>query len=119
LTYHGKCGAEPQFLTDDLVFAHGCEGPLILDTHGNIVRTIALKGAFSYAGVSQNGKRLALQIASDDHERFAIYYIETGEPIAEVTPDELAEGQSWTAFSPDGSLFVVGSPVKLALYRLP
>jgi hypothetical protein len=45
--------------------------------------------------------------------------METGEPITEVKPDEIAEEQSWTAFSPDGSLFVVGSPLKLTLYRLP
>lgn len=119
LLYHGKCGGRPQFLTDDLILEPGCESPLILNTQGNVVRTLALKGAFSYAGVSQNGKRLALQIPSDDHERFAIYSIETGEPIAEVKPDKPAEGQSWTAFSPDGSLFVVGSPLKLTLYRLP
>jgi hypothetical protein len=38
-------------------------------------------------------------------ERFIIYSIETGQPLAEVTPDEPAEGQLWTAFSPDGSMF--------------
>ena len=125
LLYHGKCGGRPQFLTDDLVFEPGCKNPLILDTRGNMVRAIALKGAFSYAGVSQNGKRFALQIASYSgthslkHERFAIYAVDTWEPIVVVTPDELAEEQSWTAFSPDGSMFVVGSPLKLTLYRLP
>jgi len=36
-----------------------------------------------------------------------------------VAPPQLPEAQSWTAFSPDGSLFVVGSPLKLTLYRLP
>jgi hypothetical protein len=51
-------------------------------------------------------------------ERFVIYSMETWEPIAEVTLDELAEEQSWTAFSPDGSMFVVGSPLKLTLFRL-
>jgi hypothetical protein len=125
LLYHGKCGGRPQFLTDDLVFEPGCKSPLILDTRGNMVRTISLEGAFSYAGVSQNGKRFALQVASFsgmhslNHERFVIYSVDSAEPIAEVTPDELAEGQSWTAFSPDGSMFVVGSPLKLTLYRLP
>jgi hypothetical protein len=125
LLYHGKCGGRPQFLTDDLVFEPGCKSPLILDTRGNMVRTISLEGAFSYAGVSQNGKRFALQVASFsgmhslNHERFVIYSVDSGEPIAEVTPDELAEGQSWTAFSSDGSMFVVGSPLKLTLYRLP
>ena len=52
-------------------------------------------------------------------ERFVIYSTETWEPLAEVAPDEPAEEQSWTALSPEGTLFVVGSPLKLALYRLP
>jgi hypothetical protein len=125
LIYHGKCGGRPQFLSDDLVFEPGCKNPLIIDIHGNVIRTLRLKGEFSYAGVSQNGKRLALQIASFSgmhslkHEHFVVYSVDTGEPVAEVVPDELAEGQSWTAFSPDGSMIVVGSPLKLTLYRLP
>ena len=124
LLYHGKCGGRPQFLTDDLIFEPGCKNPMILDTHGNLVRTISLKGPFSYAGVSQNGQRFALQIASSSgdslkREHFAIYSVDTGELIAEVTPDGLAEEQSWTALSPDGSMIVVGSPLRLTLYRLP
>jgi hypothetical protein len=125
LLYHGNCGGRPQFLSDDLVLEPGCKNPLIFDTNGNLVRTISVEGAFSYAGVSQNGKRFALQIASFSgrhsikQERFVIFSVNTGEPIAEVTPDELADEQSWTAFSPDGSMFVVGSPLKLTLYRLP
>jgi hypothetical protein len=125
LLYHGKCGGRPQFLSVDLLLEPGCKSPLIIDTHGNLVRTLPLKGAFSYAGVSQNGKRFALQVASfsGSHsiksEHFLIYSLETGQPLAEVTPDEVAEEQSWTAFSPDGSMFVVGSPLKLTLYRLP
>ena len=125
LLYHGKCGGRPQFLTNELILEPGCKSPLIIDIHGNLVRTLALKDAFSYAGVSQNGKRFALQVASFSgmhsikHEKFVIYSVDTGEPITEVTPDELAEEQSWTAFSPDGSMFVVGSPLKLTLYRLP
>ena len=118
--YHGKCGGRPQFLTNDLVLEPGCESPLIIDTRGNLVRTIPLKGAFSYAGVSQNGKRFALQLTdSGQHERFVIFSVETGGPIAEVKPDQDGEQQSWTAFSPDGSMFVVGSPLKLTLYHLP
>jgi len=125
LVYHGKCGGRPQFLTNDLIFEPGCKSPLIIDLQGNVIRTFRVKGAFSYAGVSQNGRRFALQIASFSgihsprHERFVVYSLDTGEPVAEVTPDELAEGQSWTAFSPDGSMIVVGSPLKLTLYRLP
>jgi len=125
LIYHGKCGSRPQFLTDDLVFEPGCKSPLIIDTNGKLIKTLSVKGEFSFAGVSQNGKRFALQVAnfsgmhSLKRERFVVYSVDTGEPIAEITPDVLAEGQSWTAFSPDGSMIVIGSPLKLALYRLP
>jgi hypothetical protein len=125
LLYHGACGGRPQFLSDELILEPGCKNPLIIDTHANLVRTLPVKSAFSFAGVSQNGKRLALQIPSWSgsgslkHERFVIYSIETGKAIVEVKSDMLPEQQSWTAFSPDGSTFVVGSPLRLTLYRLP
>jgi hypothetical protein len=120
LLYHGSCGGRPQFLTDDLILEPGCKSPLIIDTNGNVIRTLSVKGAFSYAGISQSGKRFALQLTgSGQHERFIVFSVDTGEPIAEVKPDQDGEEQSWTAFSPDGSMFVVGSPLKLALYRLP
>ncbi|HKS80486.1 MAG TPA: hypothetical protein VJR23_03195 [Candidatus Acidoferrales bacterium] len=120
LIYHGNCGGRPQFLTNELVLEPGCKNPLLIDIHGNLVRTLPTKGGFSFAGVSQNGKQFALQVLhSAKQERFVIYSVETGEPVTEVKPGEVAEEQSWTAFSPDGSLFVVGSPLKLTLYRLP
>jgi len=104
-----------------LILEPGCKSPLIIDTNGNLVRTPSVTGAFSYAGVSQNGKRFALQVGtrSKKQENFVIYSMETGEAITQVSPDVPGEVQSWTAFSPDGSLFVVGSPLKLVLYRLP
>lgn len=120
-----KCGGRPQFLTDTLILETGCKSPIVVDTNGSIVKTLPVKGAFAYAGVSQNGKRFALQAGtfSGAHtlkqEHFIIYSVGTWEPITEVTPDVPGEEQSWTAFSPDGSLFVVGSPLKLTLYRLP
>lgn len=120
LLYHGSCGGRPQFLTNDLIFEPGCKNPLIIDTSGHLVRTLSVKGGFSYAGVSQNGTRFALQLTSSGkRERFVVFSVQTGEPIAEVKPDQDGEEQSWTAFSPDGSMFVVGSPLKLTLYRLP
>jgi hypothetical protein len=120
LLYHGTCGGRPQFLASDLVLEPGCKKPLLIDLHGDIVRTLAVKGGFSFAGVSQDGRRFALQVThTERREKFMIYSVETGEPFTEVVPDEVAQGQSWTAFSPDGSLFVVGSPLKLTLYRLP
>jgi hypothetical protein len=125
LIFHGDCGGRPVFLSDDRVLTASCKIARILDTQGNILRTITSDEPVSFAGVSQNGKRFALQVASFsnahavEHERFVVYSVDTGEPIATVKPDELAEGQSWTAFSPDGSMMVVGSPLKLTLYRLP
>jgi hypothetical protein len=120
LLYHGSCGGRPQFLTNDLVLEPGCKSPLIIDTHGNVVKVLSVNGGFSFAGVSQNGERFALQhTVSGGHETFVIFSIKTGERIADVKPDRDGEAQSWTAFSPDGSMFVVGSPFKLALYSLP
>jgi hypothetical protein len=125
LLYHGTCGGRPQFITNELILEPGRQRPLILDMQGRIVKTLPVKEPFSYAGVSQNGARFALQIAkingSHDlkHERFIIFSVQNGDEVAEIEPDEQAEGQSWTAFSPDGSLFVVGSPFKLTLWRLP
>jgi hypothetical protein len=125
LVYHGECGGRPQFLSDDLILEPGCKSPFILDTDGNVIKTLATSGRFSYAGVSQNGKRLALQIAkvssqgAIEKEKFVVYSVDSGEPIAEAVAKEAAEAQSWTSFSPDGSMLVVGSPLKLTLYRLP
>ncbi|MGA9883055.1 MAG: hypothetical protein WBQ34_04965 [Candidatus Acidiferrales bacterium] len=120
LLYHGKCGGRPQFLTNDLVLEPGCKRPRIINLHSELVRTLATKGGFSFAGVSQNGKRFALQTThTARQERFTVYSVSTGEPITEVAPDRVGQNQSWTAFSPDGSLFIVGSPLKLTLYRLP
>jgi hypothetical protein len=120
LLYHGSCGGRPQFLTNDLILEPGCKSPLIIDIHGNLITTLSAEGGFSFAGVSQNGKRFALQLTSSgQRERFIIFSVESGESIAELKPDQEGEQQSWTAFSPDGSMFVVGSPFKLTLYRLP
>jgi hypothetical protein len=125
LIFHGDCGGRPVFLSDDRVLTSACKIARILDTQGNVLKQITLNDPVSFAGVSQNGKRFALQVAtySSDHsikqERFAIYSVDNGDSIAEVAPPQLPEAQSWTAFSPDGALFVVGSPLKLTLYRLP
>jgi len=125
LIFHGDCGGRPVFLSDDRVLTASCKIARIFDVQGNILKTITLHDQVSFAGVSQNGKLFALQVASFSgthsikQERFVIYSVDTGEPVAEVTPDERAEEQSWTAFSPDGSMIVVGSPLRLTLYRLP
>jgi hypothetical protein len=123
LLYHGKCGGRPQFISDELILEPGCKNPLVINLKGDVVHTIDIRAPYSFAGTSQNGKRFALQITSSSigrkRERFAIYSAETWQLISEITPDEPTEEQSWTAFSRDGSMFVVGSPVKLVLYQLP
>ena len=125
LLYHGKCGGRPQFLTDSLVLEPGCKSPFIINTSGAFIRSLPVNGAASFAGVSRNGKRFALQTgkSTDSHilksENFTIYDVETGAAIAAIIPDAPGQEQSWTAFSADGSLFIVGSPLRLTLYRLP
>jgi hypothetical protein len=57
LLYHGECGGRPQFLSDDLTLEPGCKSPFIIDTQGNVIRTLSSSDRFSYRGVSQNGKR--------------------------------------------------------------
>jgi hypothetical protein len=119
LLYHGACGGRPQFLTNDVILEPGCKHPFLIDTTGKLLLTINASLPFSYAGVSQNGERFALQLGGPLRERFVIYSVKTGEPITEVKADQAPEEQSWTAFSPDGKMFVVGSPLKLTLYKLP
>jgi len=101
LIFHGDCSGRPQFLRDDRVLTASCKIAHILDTQGNILKM-----------------RFALQL-SGKHEHFVVYSVESGEPVAEVMADSPPQEQSWTAFSPDGTMVVVGSPLRLTLYRLP
>jgi hypothetical protein len=126
LIFHGDCGGRPRFLRDDRVLTATCKIARILNTQGDVLKTITAKEPVSFAGVSKDGRRFALQLASFEgeahsvkKERFVIYSVETGEPVTELLPDVLPEEQSWAAFSPDGTMFVAGSPLKLTLYRLP
>jgi hypothetical protein len=125
LLYHGKCGGRPQFITNDVMLEPGCKQAFLINTQGQVVQILDLKGAFSFAGSSQNGERFALQLGSFDSlhdlnkERFEILSSKDGHKIAEIEPDSRADEQSWTAFSADGTLFAVGSAQKLSLWRLP
>jgi hypothetical protein len=83
-------------------------------------------GKGNFAGVSQNGKRFALQFSDQRgdpsvllYERFVIYDSTTAKPVASILIDSLPERQSWSAFSPDGRYFAVGNPNKLSLYAVP
>jgi hypothetical protein len=118
LVFHGDCGGRPVFLTNDRVLMASCKITRILDTQGNVLKTIAFREPVSFAGVSQNGSRFALQLAGK-RERFIIYATATGDPVAELAGDQPPHGQSWSALSHDGRMVVIGSPAKLTLYRLP
>jgi hypothetical protein len=127
LIFHGACGGRPEFLTSDRILSVGCGWIRILDNDGRVV--VARRdpeGAYSFAGVSQNGARFALQ-ASDArgdppsllYERFYIYDVNSAAPVASIPVSDLPERQSWTAFSPDGRFIAVGNPNRLNLYELP
>jgi len=76
LIFHGDCGGRPVFLSDGRVLTSVCNIARILDTPGNILKEITLHDPVSFAGVSQNGERFALQVVNypSDHsirrERF-------------------------------------------------
>ena len=124
LIFHRDCGGRPQFLRDDRVLLASCKTARTLDLKGNVLATISHPDSV-VAGVSHNGKSFALQVArfssthSATRERFVVYSLETAKPLAGVVSERLPGEQSWTAFSPDGTIFVVGSPQNLTLYRLP
>ena len=129
LLFHSQdgCGWRPQFLTDDKVLFAGCSKIRILGIQGELLKEApAYEGSGTFAGVSQNGKRCALQHSDERgdplallYEHFIIYDADSLAPISIVRMSDLPERQSRSAFSPDGSTFVVGSPDNLTLYRLP
>jgi hypothetical protein len=127
LIYHGECGGSPEFLTDVRILLVGCQRLKILDTDGQVVDDReTLEGTGTFAGVSRNGSRFALQFheARGDpqsllYEHFVIYDTESARPVAMIRITDLPELQSWSAFSPDGHYFAVGNPNKLTLYQIP
>lgn len=127
LLFHGDCGGRPEFLTDEKVLVAGCGKVRIINTHGNFLReTKTLEGTPTFAGVSQDGRRFAIEfseVRGDPpmplYDHFVIYDTETAKPIAIVRISDLPEYNSWAALSPDGSLFEAGSPNNLSLYRVP
>lgn len=125
--YHGSCASRPEFLTAGRVLLDGCGRIRILDGSGSTVAERPdEEGAYSFAGVSQNGSRFALE-ARDEHgdpseliyERFYIYDGKTAASLATIPVADLPERQSWSAFSADGHLFAVGNPNQLVLYEIP
>jgi MFS transporter, YNFM family, putative membrane transport protein len=127
LLFPCKCGYPNGFLDEDRVLLTGCGKIHILDKRGKLVAEArSAQPAETFAGVSQNGSRFALQYSDERgdpsvvlYEQFIIYDSATAKPLARVSVDDLPERQSWSAFSPDGRFFAVGNPDKLTLYQIP
>jgi hypothetical protein len=126
LLFHGDCGAA-RFVNSDTVIIVGCGKIRTLNTQGTVLKESAISGGpATFAGVSQNGKRFALEFSEEKgdpsillYEYFIVFDVETLQPVAMVRVSEMPERQSWSAFSPDGQRFVVGNPNDLSLYQLP
>jgi len=129
LIYHSAddCGGPPEFLTREKVLTIGCSKIRVVSIQGRILReTPSYDASGTFAGVSQNGKRFALQYVSERgdpqvllYDRFVIYDTESLMPVSMVRISDLPERISWSAFSADGHFFVAGKPAKLGLYELP
>jgi hypothetical protein len=121
------CGGRPEFLTREKVLVIGCSKISVVDVQGRLLReTPSYEGSGTFAGVSQNGARFALQYvaARGDpqillYDRFVIYDTESLMPVSMVRISDLPGLHSWSAFSADGHFFVAGKPAKLGLYELP
>jgi len=127
LLFHGDCGGRPEFLSNEKVLVAGCGEVRIIDIHGNLLReTKTLEGAPTFAGVSQDGRRFAIEFSAVRgdppmplYDHFVIYDTETAKAISIVRISDLPEYNSWAALSHDGNLFAAGSPNTLSLYRVP
>jgi hypothetical protein len=128
LLHHGPCGGRPVFLSDEKILSIGCGKATVIDPSGKLLKELPLGAAQgSFAGVSRNGSRFAI-ITSDysvgdpsyqPDELFTIYNSESYEVMATVDPETEQQGHPWSAFSPDGSVFICGGPKKLSLYHIP
>jgi hypothetical protein len=128
LLYRGRCGGRPAFLSAGKIVFIGCGKVSVIDATGKVLKELPLGGAYGgFAGVSRDGSSFAIE--SSDYsigdpsckpdELFTIYNAETYESVATVAPDPPSQERSWSAFSPDGKLFLCGSPKRLTLYRIP
>ncbi len=127
LLFHGECGGRPEFLSSEKVLIAGCNKVRIIDIHGKLLKeTKTLEGDPDFAGVSQDGRRFALEFSevrgdppAPLYDHFVIYDTETAQALAIVRIADLPEYNSWSALSPDGHLFAAGNPNDLSLYRIP
>jgi hypothetical protein len=128
LIFHGQCSGRPAFLDDTRALVTGCGKLRILDVSGRTLGEAMLPSkSGDFAGVSRDGSRFAIQDSEwrggdppqIRSERFTIYDSARIQPIAVIKSKLLPERRSWTAFSKDGHMFVVGSSARLSLFRIP
>ena len=127
LLFHGDCGSRPEFLSEARVMLVSCGKIKIMDIQGKPLAEGAPDGSpAAFAGVSQNGRRFALEYSGERgdpsyllYEYFIVYDSQTAAAVAKISMTDLPARQSWSAFSPDGAYFAAGSPKRLSLFRLP
>ncbi len=128
LLYRGPCGGQPAFLADGKIVFIGCRKVTVIDTAGKVLKELPLGAAYGdFAGVSRDGSRFAIVSTNysagdpsyQPDELFTIYNSETYEAVAVVAPETSSEARSWSAFSPDGKMFLSGGAKKLSLYKIP
>ena len=125
LLFHGDCGAA-RFANRQTVIVVGCGKITTLNIQGTVLKESNLSGGpATFAGISQNGKRFALEFSDEKgdpsillYEYFVVFDTDTLQPVAMVRVSEMPEHQSWSAFSSEGKYFVVGNPNDLSLYQL-
>ena len=127
LIFHGSCGGQPEFLSDATIMFAGCGKVRILDVQGNVLgESEATSPGVNFGGVSQNGKRFALEFMDEAgdpsillYEYFIVYDSETARPTCSIHMTHMPDRQSWSAFSSDGRYFAAGNPENLSLYEIP
>lgn len=128
LVYHSPCGGQPAFLSAEKILFIGCEKVTVIDAAGKLLKELPQGAAYGgFAGVSRDGSRFA--VVSTDYsagdpsyqpdELFTIYNSETYAAVAVVAPETALQARSWSAFSPDGKLFLSGDAKRLSLYKIP
>jgi hypothetical protein len=128
LLYHGPCGGRPAFLSAEKILFVGCGKVTVIDATGKLLKELPLGAAYGgFAGVSRDGSRFA--VVSTDYsagdpsyqpdELFTIYNSETYAAVAVAAPETPSQSRSWSAFSPDGKLFLSGDAKRLSLYKIP
>jgi hypothetical protein len=95
----------------------------VLDFGGKTIAEHVIETGGKLAGISQDGKRFALQYSAEKgdfpiilYERFVIYDAESLSAIAVVDSKDFPARRSWSALSGDGKYFLSGSPERLTLY---